>query len=116
MLWLCSRLRKSPSKGWKIHLGEALAGTLTRHPSRRLIQEMVDVEKDREIEVVIEDNKSDSPRKRKIWLCMLLGAVIVIIIAGTYAYLEITAMIEDLGRLWHDVVQLFWLIVPNKTE
>ncbi|CUX61195.1 MULTISPECIES: hypothetical protein [Agrobacterium] len=66
--------------------------------------------------MVIEDNKSDSLRKRKFWLWMLLGAVIVIIIAATCAYLEITAMIEDLGRLWHDLVQLFWLIVPNKTE
>lgn len=43
----------------------------------------------------------------------MFGALIVLIIAGVYAYLEITAMIEDLGRLWHDLVQLFWLIIPD---
>ena len=39
--------------------------------------------------------------------------MVLIIFAGVYAYLEITAMIDDLGRLWDDLVQLFWLIVPD---
>ncbi len=52
-------------------------------------------------------------RKRRIWPRLVFGALIVLIIAGVYAYLEITAMIEDLGRLWHDLVQLFWLIIPD---
>jgi len=42
-----------------------------------------------------------------------LGALIVLIIAGILPYLEMTAMIEDLGRLWDDLVQLFWLIIPD---
>lgn len=61
-----------------------------------------------------ENTSSGSPRKRRLWPWLLLGALIVITIVGIYAYLEITAMIEDLGRLWDDLVQLFWLIVPGK--
>lgn len=63
--------------------------------------------------MVAEENKSGSPRNRRIWPWLVFGALIVLIIAGIYAYLEITAMIEDLGRLWDDLVQLFWLIVPD---
>ncbi len=37
----------------------------------------------------------------------------MLFIAGIYAYLEITALIEDLGGLWDDLVQLFWLIIPD---
>lgn len=57
--------------------------------------------------------QSGSKRKRRIWPWLLLGALLVLFIAGIYAYLEITAMIEDLGRLWDDLVQLFWLIIPD---
>ncbi|WP_347881154.1 hypothetical protein [Agrobacterium sp. GD03992] len=56
------------------------------------------------------NTQSGSRRKRRVWPWLVLGALIV---TGIYAYLEITAMIEDLGRLWDDLVQLFWLIVPD---
>jgi len=58
--------------------------------------------------------QSCTPQKRKLWPWLLFGSLTVLIIAGIYAYLEITAMIEDMGRLWDDLVQLFWLIVPDK--
>lgn len=61
-----------------------------------------------------ENTSSGSPRKRRLWPWLLLVALSVITIFGIYAYLEITAMIEDLGRLWNDLVQLFWLIIPGK--
>jgi len=61
-----------------------------------------------------ENTSSGSPRKRRIWPWLLACALVMLIVAGIYAYLEITAMIEDLGRLWDDLVQLFWLIVPGK--
>ncbi|AMD57504.1 hypothetical protein AWN88_04475 [Agrobacterium tumefaciens] len=60
-----------------------------------------------------EESKSSSPRKRGIWLWLLFGALAAVVNAGVFAYIEITAMIEDLGRLWDDLVQLFWLIVPD---
>ncbi|QXC50883.1 hypothetical protein KHC17_10080 [Agrobacterium salinitolerans] len=66
--------------------------------------------------MVAQNTQSGSPRKRRLWPSLLLGALAVLFIAGIFAYLEITAMIEDLGRLWDDLVQLFWLIVPDKTE
>jgi len=61
-----------------------------------------------------QEAKSVPKRKRRIWPWLLVSALILLIAAGVYAYLEITAMIEDLGRLWDDLVQLFWLIVPDK--
>lgn len=64
--------------------------------------------------MVAQNTQSGSPRKRRLWPWLLLGALAVLFIAGIFAYLEITAMIEDLGRLWDDLVQLFWLIVPDK--
>lgn len=64
--------------------------------------------------VTDQNTQSGSTRKRGLWPRLLFGALVVVIIAGTYAYLEITAMIEDLGRLWDDLVQLFWLMVPDK--
>lgn len=64
--------------------------------------------------MVDEENKSGSPRKRRLWPWLLSGVLIVLIIAGVFAYLEITTMIEDLGRLWDDLVQLFWLIIPGE--
>lgn len=65
--------------------------------------------------MTVEQEAQSAPkRKRKIWPWLLACALILLIAAGVYAYLEITAMIEDLGRLWDDLVQLFWLIVPDK--
>ncbi len=60
-----------------------------------------------------QNRPSGSPRRRRLWPWLLACALILLIVAGIYAYLEITAMIEDLGRLWDDLVQLFWLIVPD---
>ena len=60
-----------------------------------------------------QEAQSVPKRKRRIWPWLLVCALILLIVAGIYAYLEITAMIEDLGRLWDDLVQLFWLIVPD---
>ncbi|KVK43572.1 hypothetical protein BCY90_17420 [Agrobacterium deltaense] len=57
--------------------------------------------------------QSGATRKPRLWPWLLFGMLIVLIVAAVYAYLEITAMIEDLGRLWDDLVQLFWLIVPD---
>lgn len=61
-----------------------------------------------------QEAKSVPKRKRRIWPWLLVCALILLIAAGVYAYLGITAMIKDLGRLWDDLVQLFWLIVPDK--
>ncbi|MDP9872334.1 hypothetical protein [Agrobacterium tumefaciens] len=63
--------------------------------------------------VTEQNTQSVSKRKRRLWPWLVFGALIVLIIASIYAYLEITAMIEDLGRLWDDLVQLFWLIIPD---
>ncbi|WP_284765352.1 hypothetical protein [Agrobacterium sp. CFBP2214] len=63
--------------------------------------------------VAEQNTQCGSKRNRRIWPWLVFGALIVLIIAGIYAYLEITAMIEDLGRLWDDLVQLFWLIIPD---
>ncbi|EMS96979.1 hypothetical protein H009_14683 [Agrobacterium tumefaciens str. Cherry 2E-2-2] len=57
--------------------------------------------------------QSATQQKSRLWPWLLFGALGVLIIAGIFAYLEITAMIENLGRLWDDLVQLFWLIVPD---
>ncbi|MCJ2876697.1 UNVERIFIED_ORG: peptidoglycan/LPS O-acetylase OafA/YrhL [Rhizobium sp. SORGH_AS260] len=62
---------------------------------------------------VDQEAQSILKRKRRIWPWLLVCALILLIAAAIYAYLEITAMIEDLGRLWDDLVQLFWLIVPD---
>ncbi|RSC31548.1 hypothetical protein EGT36_23330 [Agrobacterium sp. FDAARGOS_525] len=62
----------------------------------------------------IEQEAQSAPKRgRRIWPWLLACALISLIAAGIYAYLEITAMIEGLGRLWDDLVQLFWLIVPD---
>ncbi|MGN7829544.1 hypothetical protein ACTJJ8_22690 [Agrobacterium radiobacter] len=64
--------------------------------------------------MTIEQEAQSVPKqKRRIWPWLLACSLILIIVAGIYAYLEITAMIEDLGRLWHDLVELFWLIIPD---
>jgi|GEM_PF-2529508 len=63
---------------------------------------------------VEQEAQSVPKRKRRIWPWLLISALVLLIVAGIYAYLEIIAMIEDLGRLWDDLVQLFWLIVPGE--
>ncbi|NTB98318.1 hypothetical protein G6M84_17725 [Agrobacterium tumefaciens] len=64
--------------------------------------------------MVTEQNaQSGSTRKPRLWPWLLFGLLTVLIAISIYAYVEITAMIEDLGRLWDDLVQLFWLIVPD---
>lgn len=63
--------------------------------------------------MVTEENKSGSPRKWRVWLWLLFGALATLIVAGVYAYLELTVVIEDLSRTWDDLVQLFWLIIPD---
>ncbi|MRG66464.1 hypothetical protein GH789_14400 [Rhizobium pusense] len=62
---------------------------------------------------VEQEAQSVLKRKRRIWAWLLVCSLSLLIVAGVYAYLEIAAMIEDLGRLWDDLVQLFWLIVPD---
>lgn len=59
------------------------------------------------------EQEAQSVPKRKFRIWLLVCALILLIAAGVYAYLEIIAMIEDLGRLWDDLVELFWLIVPD---
>ena len=61
-----------------------------------------------------QEAKSVPKRERRIWPWLLVCALVLLSVAGIYAYLEIIAMFEDLGRLWDDLVQLFWLIVPDK--
>lgn len=63
--------------------------------------------------MVTQNTQSGSPLKCRLWPWLLLGALATLFIAGIYAYLQITAMIEDLGWLWDDLVQLLWLIVPG---
>lgn len=64
-----------------------------------------------------EQNAQSLPRqKRRIWPWLLLGALALLIMASTYVYIEVTAMIDGLGRLWRDLVQLFWLIVPSEQK
>lgn len=64
--------------------------------------------------MTVEQEAQSAPkRKRRIWPWLLVCAPILLIVAGIYAYLEIIAMIEDLARLWDDLVQFFWLIVPD---
>ncbi len=62
---------------------------------------------------VEQETQSVLKRKRRLWTWLLVCILVLILVAGVYTYLEITAMIEDLGRLWDDLVQLFWLIVPD---
>ena len=66
-----------------------------------------------ECRMVAQNTQSGSPRKRRLWPWLLSVVLVGLLIAGVFAYLEITAMIEDLGRLWDDLVQLFWLIIPQ---
>ncbi|MGP4671800.1 hypothetical protein ACSV5N_07530 [Agrobacterium salinitolerans] len=63
--------------------------------------------------MVTQNTQHVSPRERRLWPWLLVCALILLVVAGIYAYLEITAMVEDLGRLSDDLVQLFWLIVPD---
>ncbi len=49
--------------------------------------------------------------KRPIWPWLLLAALTLLAI---YAYSEVTSMIDDTVRLWNDLVQLFWWIIPDQ--
>ena len=49
--------------------------------------------------------------KRLIWPWVLLA---VLTLAGIYIYRELTSTAEDLARTWRDLVQLFWLIMPDR--
>ena len=55
------------------------------------------------------DNAGDD-RKRRLWPWLLLGLVTILAI---YAYVTTIEMIEDMARLWSDLVQLFWWIMPD---
>ena len=55
------------------------------------------------------DNAGDD-RKRRLWPWLLLGVVTILAI---YAYVTTIEMIEDMARLWSDLVQLFWWIMPD---
>jgi hypothetical protein len=49
-------------------------------------------------------------KKRRLWPWLLLGVVTILAI---YAYATTIEMIEDMARLWSDLVQLFWWIMPD---
>ncbi|CUX43550.1 conserved hypothetical protein [Agrobacterium sp. NCPPB 925] len=49
-------------------------------------------------------------RKPRLWPWLLLGIVTILAI---YAYVTTVQMIEDMARLWSDLVQLFWWIMPD---
>ncbi|KXG87447.1 hypothetical protein ATO67_19265 [Agrobacterium bohemicum] len=50
-------------------------------------------------------------RKRPIWPWLVLLAFTLFAI---YAYLQITSALDDMMRTWRDLVQLFWLIIPDR--
>ncbi|TRA85961.1 hypothetical protein EXN24_22100 [Rhizobium rhizogenes] len=55
--------------------------------------------------------------KRLIWpwvLLVVLTLAAVLTLAGIYIYRELTSTAEDLARTWRDLVQLFWLIMPDR--
>ncbi|UHS60579.1 hypothetical protein HRR99_03105 [Agrobacterium vaccinii] len=59
-----------------------------------------------------EDQRNVRPKRRRpVWPWLLLLAVTLIAIAG---YSKLLSDIEDMKRTWNDLVQLFWLIVPDK--
>jgi hypothetical protein len=43
-----------------------------------------------------------------------LALAAVLTLAGIYVYRELTSTAEDLARTWSDLVQLFWLIMPDR--
>ena len=53
----------------------------------------------------------DKKAKRAIWPWLLL---LVVTLVAIIAYSELLSGIEDMKRTWNDLVQLFWLIVPDK--
>ncbi|MFK0207815.1 hypothetical protein [Agrobacterium sp. NPDC090283] len=53
---------------------------------------------------------TDSGSKRRLWPWLLLGVVTLLSI---YAYATTIQMMEDTARLWSDLVQLFWWIMPD---
>ena len=48
--------------------------------------------------------------KRRLWPWLFVGVVSIMAI---YAYVTTIEMIEETARLWSDLVQLFWWIVPD---
>ena len=58
------------------------------------------------------ENDATQPR-RSIWPWLLLA---VLTLLAIYAYSEVTSMIDDTVRLWNDLVQLFWWIVPDQSS
>ncbi|MFK0383264.1 hypothetical protein [Agrobacterium sp. NPDC090273] len=52
-------------------------------------------------------------KRRPIWPWLLLGALTL---GAIYVYWDVMEMIEDTVRLWNDLVQLFWLIIPDRPE
>lgn len=55
-------------------------------------------------------DNAGNDRKRRLWPWLLLGVVTILAI---YAYVTTVQMIEDMARLWSDLVQLFWWIMPD---
>lgn len=55
-------------------------------------------------------DNAGNDRKRRLWPWLLLGVVTILAI---YAYVTTIEMIEDMARLWSDLVQLFWWIMPD---
>ncbi|WP_320201990.1 hypothetical protein RMR16_004395 [Agrobacterium sp. rho-13.3] len=69
-----------------------------------------------DVEIRLALNSSEDPteakqrRGRAIWPWLVLLAVTLLAI---YAYGQAVAAWEDTVRMWRDLVQLFWWIVPN---
>jgi hypothetical protein len=69
-----------------------------------------------DVEMRLALNSSEDPteakqrRGRAIWPWLVLLAVTLLAI---YAYGQAVAAWEDTVRMWRDLVQLFWWIVPN---
>jgi ABC-type phosphate/phosphonate transport system permease subunit len=61
--------------------------------------------------------ESKPKSRRRIWpwvLLAFLALATVLTLAGIYVYRELTSTAEDLARTWSDLVQLFWLIMPDR--
>jgi len=57
------------------------------------------------------DGERKGSKKKRLWPWLLLLCSTLFAI---YVYGQVTETVADLSRTWRDLVQLFWLIIPDK--